>query len=123
MGRGPTRASVTVGRDVVVCRLRDVLTPTERLLVATGRDELVSETREVLAELARPAIRSAVAGLTGRAVRSTATTLDVGHDTAVETVVLAPGRVRERPRRRPAGAPSRARDATRGSAASTIRRG
>lgn len=74
MGRGPEEARTYLVDDMVLVRLRGVLTPAERQLggpdgTAQGR-ELVKQVRRELIEKARPLLEAIIADITGQAVRS-----------------------------------------------------
>lgn len=69
MGRGPKRICAHLLGDLLIVRLQDVLTATERHLaigvsVEKGRD-LLKQVRAQLIEVARPALESLVQGVTG----------------------------------------------------------
>jgi uncharacterized protein YbcI len=74
MGRGPEEARTYLIDDMVVVRLRGVLTAAERQLsgpdgTPQGR-ELIKQVRRELIEKARPLLESIIADVTGQAVRS-----------------------------------------------------
>lgn len=74
MGRGPEEARTYLVDDMVVVRLRGVLTPAERQLAGVdgtphGR-ELVKQVRGELIEKARPLLEAIITDITGQAVRS-----------------------------------------------------
>lgn len=74
MGRGPEEARTYLVDDMVLVRLRGVLTPAERQLSgpdgsAQGR-ELVKQVRRELIEKARPLLEAIVTDVTGQTVRS-----------------------------------------------------
>ena len=74
MGRGPEEARTYLVDDMVLVRLRGVLTPAERQLAGAdgtpqGR-ELVKQVRRELIEKARPLLEAIIADVTGQAVRS-----------------------------------------------------
>jgi uncharacterized protein YbcI len=69
MGRGPTAINVHLIDDLVVVRLKGVLTSAEQHLVKTlpsdkGRD-LLKQVRTHLIEVARPTMEAMVQGITG----------------------------------------------------------
>lgn len=74
MGRGPEEARTYILEDLVIVRLRGVLTPAERRLAGadgTPRDRsLVKEMRRELIEKARPLLETIIEDVTGQAVRS-----------------------------------------------------
>jgi uncharacterized protein YbcI len=74
MGRGPEESRTYIVDDMVVVRLRGVLTPAERQLAGVdgtpqGR-ELVKQVRRELIEKARPLLEAIIADITGQSVRS-----------------------------------------------------
>jgi uncharacterized protein YbcI len=74
MGRGPEEARTYLIDDMVVVRLRGVLTPAERQLAGAdgtpqGR-ELIKQVRRELIVKARPLLETIIADITGQAVRS-----------------------------------------------------
>ncbi len=74
MGRGPEEARTYIVDDLVLVRLRGVLTPAERQLAGpdgtTQGRELVKQIRRELIEKARPLLETIVADITGQGVRS-----------------------------------------------------
>jgi len=74
MGRGPEEARTYLIDDLVLVRLRGVLTPAERQLAGAdgtphGR-ELIKQVRGELIEKARPLLETIITDITGQAVRS-----------------------------------------------------
>ena len=74
MGRGPEEARTYIFDDLVLVRLRGVLTPAERQLAgadgtAHGR-ALIKEVRRELIEKARPLLEAIIRDVTGQVVRS-----------------------------------------------------
>jgi len=74
MGRGPEETRTYVFDDMVLVRLRGVLTPAEKNLVkidpsAHGRS-LIKQVRIELLEKARPLLEKIIQDVTGQAVRS-----------------------------------------------------
>ena len=90
IGRGPTRARTTFGRDVVTVVLEETLTKAERNLAEDGRDDVVIHTRRTLQSTMREALVAAVEGPTGRQVTAFLSDQSVHPDVAVEVFVLAP---------------------------------
>jgi uncharacterized protein YbcI len=91
MGRGPEEARTYLVDDMVLVRLRGVLTPAERQLggpdgTAQGR-ELVKQVRRELIEKARPLLEAIIADITGQAVRSIHT--DVSTMSGERIIVLS----------------------------------
>lgn len=74
MGRGPLETKTYIIDDLVLVRLRGVLTQAEHQLARTsdgppGR-ELIKQVRVALLEKGRPLLEAAVESITGRKVRS-----------------------------------------------------
>lgn len=74
MGRGPEEARTYIVEDLVIVRLRGVLTPAEKQLAGIdgtpqGR-VLVKEVRRELIEKARPLLEAIIRDVTGQDVRS-----------------------------------------------------
>jgi uncharacterized protein YbcI len=66
MGRGPKEAATYVVADMVVVRLKGVLTPAEQQLTQTADGgELVKKIRSTLIEKARPLLERVVGDITG----------------------------------------------------------
>jgi uncharacterized protein YbcI len=91
MGRGPEEARTYLIDDLVVVRLRGVLTPAERQLGGPdgnpqGR-ELVKQVRRELIEKARPLLEAIIADITGQAVRSVHT--DISTVTGERIIVFS----------------------------------
>lgn len=74
MGRGPEEAKSYIVEDMVVVRLRGVLTPAERQLARSdGNDQgrnLIKQVRSELLERGRPLLETIVTDITGQKVRS-----------------------------------------------------
>ena len=74
MGRGPEEAKSYLVEDMVVVRLRGVLTPAERQLARSDSNEqgrnLIKQVRMELIERGRPLLESIVTEITGQKVRS-----------------------------------------------------
>jgi uncharacterized protein YbcI len=74
MGRGPEEARTYILDDLVIVRLRGVLTAAERQLAGVdGTDHgraLVKEVRRELIEKARPLLETIILDVTGQRVRS-----------------------------------------------------
>jgi uncharacterized protein YbcI len=91
MGRGPEEARTYLLDDLVMVRLRGVLTPAERQLggpdgTAQGR-ELVKQVRRELIEKARPLLEAIIADITGQSVRSVHT--DISTMTGERIIVFS----------------------------------
>ncbi len=96
MGRGPKDAKAFVIHDLVVVRLKGVLTAAEQHLVKTlpsekGRD-LLKEVRTQLIEIARPTLEALVQSITGEKVLSLHHDISTvtGEEVVVFTLAEAP---------------------------------
>ena len=90
MGRGPKDIRAHLIGDLLVVRLRGVLTAAEQQLVKTlpaekGRD-LLKQVRTQLVEAARPVLEEMILGATGMAVLSLH--YDVGTTTGEEVILF-----------------------------------
>jgi uncharacterized protein YbcI len=66
MGRGPKEARTYIVEDIVVVRLKGVLTPAEEQLAKSADGgELVKKMRSILIEKARPLLYQVVGDITG----------------------------------------------------------
>lgn len=74
MGRGPDETKTYIIDDLVVIRLRRVLTPAEQHLAKASDDPkgrtLIKQVRSELIEKARPLLETIIAELTGKKVKS-----------------------------------------------------
>ncbi len=74
MGRGPEETKAYIIDDMVVVRLRGVLTPAERQLAKTGSDTrglaLIKQVRTELLEKARPLLEAIAEDVTEKKVKS-----------------------------------------------------
>ena len=89
MGRGPLETKTYVLDDMVVIRLKDVLTPAERKLIETQRDRsayLVKQARNELMAAARPMLEAVVHEITGVPVQSIHT--DISTRTGERVIVV-----------------------------------
>jgi len=90
LGRGPTRARTSFGRDLVVVVLEETLTKAERRLVSDGEGETVVNARRTFQRTMRTDLVEAVERLTGRAVVAFLSDQSVTPDVAVEAFTLKP---------------------------------
>ena len=91
MGRGPLETKTYLLDDMIVIRLKDVLTPAERKLIETQRDRsayLVKQARNELLAAARPLIEAVIQDLTGAPVQSIHTDLSTRTGERVIVVTL-----------------------------------
>lgn len=74
MGRGPTETRTFIVDDMIIVRLRGVITRAEHHLANSGGDgrgrELIKETRMQLIEQARPVLESAIRDIVGVGIQS-----------------------------------------------------
>jgi uncharacterized protein YbcI len=90
-GRGPTRARTNfAGSDIVVCTLRDTLTPAERNLVKLGEHQRLRDIRMFFQYASEEQLRGVVEERTGRKVVAFVSGLDTGEDVATEVFYLEP---------------------------------
>ena len=89
-GKGATHAKTYAWDNVVVCVLGDVLTTSERTLIALDRPDSVREVRSVFQSTMEPTFRAAVERLTGRRVISFMSQVDPLRGYGVEVFVLEP---------------------------------
>jgi uncharacterized protein YbcI len=90
LGRGPTRARTSFGRDLVTVVLEETLTKAERRLVAEGETEAVLATRRTFQRTMRDDLVSAVEALTGRSVSAFLSDQHANPDVSVEVFILKP---------------------------------
>jgi len=71
MGRGPREAKTYIMKDMVLVRLKGVLTPAEEQLAKTAEGaELIKKTRMQLLEGARVLLENLIANITGCEIKS-----------------------------------------------------
>ncbi len=73
MGRGPEETRTYIFDDIVLVRLRGVLTPAERQLANTGDNKgrsLIKQVRQELIEKARPLLESIITDILQCGIRS-----------------------------------------------------
>ena len=74
MGRGPDETKTYIIDDMIVIRLRRVLTPAEQQLAGTSNEitgrTLIKRVRTELLEKARPLLEQIIIDLTGKRVKS-----------------------------------------------------
>jgi uncharacterized protein YbcI len=88
LGRGPTRARTSFGRDVVTVVLEETLTKAERRLVAEGEGDAVVSTRRTFQRTMRTDLVEAVERHTGRRVIAFLSDQSADPDISVETFIL-----------------------------------
>ena len=90
-GKGPTRAKTErVGPDLVICVLRDALTPVEQTLVARGRGEQVRSLRRSFQDVMEVEFRDVVERSLDRKVVAFMSQVSLDPDIAAELFFLAP---------------------------------
>lgn len=91
MGRGPEEARTYIIDDLVIVRLRGVLTPAEKQLVkseSTGHGRsLIKQVRMELIEKARPLLETMIYEITGEQVKSLHT--DISTTTGERIIVFS----------------------------------
>lgn len=99
MGRGPTETRTFIVDDMIIVRLRGVITRAEHHLANSGEDgrgrELIKETRMQLIEKARPVLESAIRDIVGVGIQSLHTDISTrtGERLIVFTLESRPGHV------------------------------
>ena len=91
MGRGPLETKTYIIDDMVIVRLKGVLTKAEHALVKSDRSvrarELIKQVRIELIENGRPILEEMIRGITKRKVRSLHT--DVSTETGERLIVFS----------------------------------
>ena len=91
MGRGPTETRTFIVDDMIIVRLRGVITRAEYHLVNSDEDgrgrELIKETRMQLIEKARPVLEAAIRDIVGVGIQSLHT--DISTRTGERLIVFA----------------------------------
>jgi uncharacterized protein YbcI len=87
-GRGPTKASATIGDTHVTVILEDALTVVERRLASEGNDETVRSLRQKIQQAMRDELVELVERTVGRKVKCLLSDHDVPTDIAVEVLVF-----------------------------------
>ncbi len=90
MGRGPEETRTYLVEDMVLVRLRGVLTPAEKNLVKGGADVqgrgLIKQVRTELLEKARPMLEAIIRDVTGQELRSLHT--DISTTTGERVIIF-----------------------------------
>jgi uncharacterized protein YbcI len=87
-GKGPTKAKTYALDDLVICVMRDGLSPAEKTLYETGRASTVREMRSAYLDAVADSFNSVVEGLTGRKVIAFMSQTNVGPDLVIEVFFL-----------------------------------
>src|SRR4051812_41737225 len=90
IGRGPTMAKTTIGRDVVTVVLRDTMTKGERSLARDGKADLVLQLRHEFQRTMREDLVAGVELILERKVIAFMSDNHIEPDMAVEVFVLEP---------------------------------
>ena len=90
MGRGPEETKTYIIDDIIVIRLKRVLTPAEQQLAGTSDETtgrtLIKRVRTELLEKARPLLEQIIIDLTGKRVKSLHT--DISTITGERVIIL-----------------------------------
>lgn len=89
-GHGATRAWTTLGENLIVCVLQNVLSKGEQSLVQHGEHDAVLTTRSAYQEMIEGDAVSAVEEISGRSVSAFMSANHLEPDLAVEIFVLEP---------------------------------
>lgn len=101
MGRGPKEARTHIIEDMVVVRLKGVLTPAEeQLSKSTEGSELVKKMRSTLVERAKPLLYQVVNDITGTKVVDLHTDISTASGERVVVFTLERNLEAQRPRRK-----------------------
>jgi uncharacterized protein YbcI len=90
LGRGPTRARTSFGRDVVTVVLEETLTKAEQRLVREGEAESVIEIRRTFQRAMRRDLVAAIEQHSGRRVAAFLSDQHVEPDVSAEIFILVP---------------------------------
>jgi uncharacterized protein YbcI len=90
-GRGPTKSRANfAGPDILVCTLRETLTPAEQNMVAMGEHQRLRDIRMFFQHSSETEFRSTVEEITGRSVEAFVSGMDTRQDVATEVFYLVP---------------------------------
>jgi uncharacterized protein YbcI len=87
-GKGPTKAKTYALDDLVICVMRDGLSPAEKTLYEAGRASTVREMRAAYLDAVADSFKGVVEGLTGRRVTAFMSQTNVGPDLVVQVFFL-----------------------------------
>lgn len=90
-GRGPTKARTYIADDLVVCLLRDGLTPVERELARIGDDQTVEQSRRAFQQTVESEFRGVIEEETGREVIAYMHSMTAEPEIVAEIFMLADG--------------------------------
>jgi uncharacterized protein YbcI len=91
-GKGPTKARIHAGGDVIAVVLEETFTRSERTLIEHGEAEGISDIRRRFQRVMAERFIAIVEQATGRQVRSFFSDTDLEEDLSVELFILADGR-------------------------------
>jgi uncharacterized protein YbcI len=89
-GRGPTKASTVIARDIVICTLQESLTPAERNMAEMGEHQRLRDTRMFFQHASEDEFRGAIERITNRKVRAFVSGIDTREDVSAEVFYLEP---------------------------------
>jgi uncharacterized protein YbcI len=90
-GRGPTSARTDfIGSDVVICTLKDTLTPAERSLADMGEHQRLRDTRLYFQYATEERFRGEIERIVGRKTTTFISGMDTREDISVEYFGLEP---------------------------------
>jgi uncharacterized protein YbcI len=89
-GKGPTRSKSYVVDDVLICVLRDVLTPGEKTLAEAGQDEQIRAHRLAFRDVMHEVFADAIEEILGRPVLGFTSQILVERELVIEVFVLGP---------------------------------
>ena len=87
-GKGPTKAKTYGLDDLVICVMRDGLTPAEKLLYERSRASSVREMRSAYLDAVADSFNTVIEELTGRKVVAFMSQTNVGLDLVIEVFFL-----------------------------------
>jgi uncharacterized protein YbcI len=87
-GKGPTKAKTYALDDLVICVMRDGLSPAEKTLFKRGRASTVREMRSAYLDAVADSFNEVVEGLTGREVTAFMSQTNVGPDLVITVFFL-----------------------------------
>jgi uncharacterized protein YbcI len=87
-GRGPESAKCVAADDIVICRLRDSMTPAEQMLVENNRVDQVQQMRMLFQRAARTEIVDIAERVLETSVATFSSAWDVSSNTDFEIFVL-----------------------------------
>ena len=89
-GRGPVKARSYIQRDFALCVLEEIFTIAEQTLIDAGNGDHVQDTRNKFQNAVRDQFVEIATRVTGRAVRSVVSQVDVEQGIATELFLFEP---------------------------------